>query len=458
MEVASPPPLPFPATRRAVWKRVPPYALLACVLIVALSPRFIFVKQSEWQQVYVDTARQFRDGGGLYGPGQPYVYPPFMAAAALPFSLVPETVSRTAWLLINALALVIAVRAAWRLAGGDSRLPNFEAPRSEHWIFWLGLACGGYYVIDSLGHQQTDLVIAALVFAGCLAIREERSLFGGILLGVAAGCKCTPLLFAPYLIWRGRWLASLALVAAAIGVNLLPDLTQRAPEGGLWLTKWWNTYIAPQMRGDLLPGVWASEVIYNQSLSGALNRWTQTTWSWDASGVVVSPSPALSAADLKQLVRLAQLGVGLAALMVFLHRPFRSIRLNSEEASKLRFGLECGIVMILMLLFSPMSSKPHFCTLLLPGFAVARVMMSGKKSRGLAVVVGAAILCGLLANKDLVKARIYTLVLWYGLVTFSAILLGIACGIAIVRSDRTQATGLEETGAAERRSAPRVAA
>jgi uncharacterized membrane protein len=54
------------------------------------------------------------------------------------------------------------------------------------------LACGGYYVFDSLGHQQTDLMIAALLFQGCLAVRDGRGLLGGVLLGIAAGCKCTP--------------------------------------------------------------------------------------------------------------------------------------------------------------------------------------------------------------------------------------------------------------------------
>ncbi len=436
MEASSVGTLPIRSSHFSRFRQIPPYALLACILVFAMAPRFIFAKQSEWQQVYVDTGRQLRNGEAMYGPAQPYVYPPFMAAAATPFSYFSDKWSRALWLLSNAIALVACVRSAWILAGGDRRLPRFGAPRSEHWIVWLGLACGGYYIIDALGHQQTDLVIAALLMCGCLAVREERSLLGGVLLGIAAGCKCTPLLFAPYLVWRGRWLASAVLLVTAVGINLLPDLIH-APADGLWLVHWWNTYIAPQVRGDALPGVWASEVIYNQSLAGALNRWTQTTWQWETSAVVVGPaSQTLPPVELKQFLRGLQLGIVIAAAVVLLYRPFR--RLEQPDGEK-RFAPECSIIFVLMLLLSPMSSKPHFCTLLLPGFCLARGFITLKKRGSLVFVLGAAILCGLLANKDLVKARVYTLVLWYGLVTISAMLLGVGCGVVLLRNRKAAA-------------------
>lgn len=452
MEAASPGLLPIRRSRFDRFKQIPPYALLACVLVLAMSPRFVFVKQSEWQQVYVDTSRQFLNGDGLYGPGQPYVYPPFMAAMVTPFSFLSEKVSRAFWLAVNALALVVCLRAGWQLAGGGRRLPGWESSRSEHWILWLGLACGGYYIIDSLGHQQTDLVISALLLRGCLAIREDRSLLAGVLLGIAAACKCTPLLFAPYLIWRGRWLSCVTLLAVAGGVNLIPDLIRAHPDGNLWLMQWWKTFIAPQLRGDLPPGVWASEVIYNQSLSGAFYRWTQTTWTWEALGIVVAPSStALPAADLRRFVRLAQLGFVLAAAVVFLHRPFRSIIGATTESTHNRHALECSLILILMLLFSPMSSKPHFCTLLLPGLCLARTLMTANNQKVLWCLFATAALCGLLANKDLVKARIYTLVLWYGLVTISAVLLGVGCGLALLQKRKTQIVVPEITE--ERRAA-----
>lgn len=436
-------PLPFPSSRKAVWKRVPPYALLACVLVLAVAPRFIFSKHSEWQQVYADTGRQFRDGDGLYGKGQPYVYPPFMAAVAMPFASLPEKGSRAVWLLINALALVVVVRSAWQLAGGGRRLPGWDSSRSEHLIVWLGLACGGYYILDALGHQQTDLVIAALLLRGCLALQQDRSLLAGVLFGIAAGCKCTPLLFAPYLIWRGRWVGSIALVATAIVINFIPDLIHRPAQGGTWLNVWFQTYIAPQVRGEALPGMWASDVIYNQSLAGALNRWTQTNWEWTAAGVTVVPAvDALSAVQLKQLVRIAQFGLIAMAALVFLHRPFRK---TAGDSAGPRDSLECSLILILMLLLSPMSSKPHFCTLMLAGFCLGRAIMQTERRVLIGSILGLAIVCGLLANKDLVRARIYTLVLWYGLVTISALTLGLGCGYCLLRNRKQEviATGMD---------------
>ena len=60
---------------------------------------------------------------------------------------------------------------------------------------------------------------------------------------------------------------------------------------------------------------------------------------------------------------------------------------------------EFGIVLTLMLLLSPMSSKPHFCTLFLPGFCLARLAVN-RSSRAAALAVGVAAVTALASNKD----------------------------------------------------------
>lgn len=417
-----------PLVEHSRWRRrltaVPPYTLLTIIALIVLGIPFVFLKQSEWQTVYVPAAKKFCDGDGLYSVGGPYVYPPFMMLTAVPFSFLPETLSRFFWFLCNAVAMVACFRAVWRLGGAEGPYPNWSALRSEHLIVFLALGCGSYYVADSFAHQQTDLVIAALIFQGCLALHEQRSLRAALLLGLAAACKGTPLLFLPYLIWRGRPLAAIAMLSVAVSVNLLPDLYYRPTTSGSWLLEWWRILVAPQLSGDRGTGVWASEVIYNQSLAGAMNRWTQTTWLWDASRVTVVPrDEAMASADLHRTMQLLQVGLLLGAFLVLMHRPFRRLQEAPGSGGVSRTALECSVIVVLMLLLSPMSSKPHFCTLLLPGFCLARLAAKhGYIWRGLLAV---AIVGGLLANKDLVKGRIYTLTLWYGSVMASALILGI---------------------------------
>ena len=139
---------------------------------------------------------------------------------------------RLAWYGVNALAVVVMLTSAWRLAGGGRLQGEPSVPRREHAILALGLLASVYYALDALSNQQTDLVVGGLVLGGCLLLANKRELWAAVPIGVAAGIKCTPLLWAPYLMWCGRWCAAGVVVAVALAVNLVPDLTHPPPGGG----------------------------------------------------------------------------------------------------------------------------------------------------------------------------------------------------------------------------------
>jgi hypothetical protein len=83
-------------------------------------------------------------------------------------------------------------------------------------------------------------------------------------------------------------------------------------------------------------------------------------------------------------------------------------------------------VLALMLLLSPMSSKPHFCTLLVPQLLLARLGWSRRDRLLIALAVVTAVL-GLLANKDIVGRMVYDVLLWNGSVFGTALLLFLGC-------------------------------
>jgi hypothetical protein len=85
-----------------------------------------------------------------------------------------------------------------------------------------------------------------------------------------------------------------------------------------------------------------------------------------------------------------------------------------------------------MLLLSPMSSKAHFGTLIVPGFCLARSALLFRSRTLVAVLLG-AILLGLLSNKDPLGERLYTLSLWYGVVTWQTMLMLSGCLFAYRR-------------------------
>jgi hypothetical protein len=181
----------------------------------------------------------------------------------------------------------------------------------------------------------------------------------------------------------------------------------------------------------------------NQSWSGAAYRWLATTWVWDAQGLRIEPRPPLvSPLLMKGLVYTAEAGVVIGVAAV-LGRAGRAV----EEAR--HHFCECAIVLLLMVLLSPMSSKPHFVVLLLPGWIVARQMVyQGDGASGLLLVL--AIVSAGLTIKDLATPPLATLALWYGGVSWSASFLLVAL-VRLRLAERRR--GADSSGRAPGRSA-----
>jgi hypothetical protein len=125
----------------------------------------------------------------------------------------------------------------------------------------------------------------------------------------------------------------------------------------------------------------------------------------------------------------------------FLRAP-RLPGVNPLPAGIERF--EIGMLFCLMLLLSPVSSKPHFCMLLIPAWAVAREALL-RRDRFLLAVTFLSAFAGLAANKDLVGKTIYDAVKWSGVITLETLMLFTACLWAHWR--RTQDARLSDSNA-----------
>src|SRR5262249_40666945 len=178
--------------------------------------------------------------------------------------------------------------------------------------------------------------------------------------------------------------------------------------------------------------MWHSAIIYNQSLSGLGNRWLLLEWPLtEAMFDGVLRANAMSPRAAKALIYGGQVLLLVAAAWV-LGRRRRSDLAHGNSDRSYRVGLECSVVLLLMVLLSPMSSKPHFCTLLLPAFCVARLAVA-QRDRLLGAVMLLAILTGGAAMRDLVGVRLASYALWSGAITGSTLLLLFGCGYALWR-------------------------
>lgn len=403
-------------------------AVVAGGLSVALAAPCLLQKPRDWEKVYVPAAERLRAGGDVADERTGFVYPPFAALVAVPAAVLPHGAGRGLWWFANAVAGAVAFAGAWRLAGGSFSDPR-RWPRAEIAAFWAGLLAVVGFTFDAVTNQQTDLILAGLVIGGCWAIARGRGITGGTLIGLAAAAKCTPLLFAPYLAWTGRWRAAAAVVAAAAGANLLPDVLYPPADGRPRVVAWATRFLPSVSSPKVDPGVWFSGVQFNHSLGGIANRlFTADLASANGVRFPVPRADRVGPGELKAGVLAVGLGFALLAAFVSHRRP-------TAEHSDAAFGAEVGLALTLMLLLSPMSSKPHFCTLVLPAWVVARAAAGG--NRGVLGFAAAAFTCGVVANKDLVGGRVYDTLLWYGVVPAATTLLFAGCGLVRWRAGAT---------------------
>ncbi|MFF2042196.1 glycosyltransferase 87 family protein [Kitasatospora sp. NPDC058170] len=203
------------------------------------------------------------DGTDLYGLrvtewNLPATYPPFAAMLFVPTTWFPIPFLRVAITLGNLGLLALLAHLSFKLVGW---------PRRE--LRPLGVilvtGCGVWLepVFTTLRYGQINLALACLILWDLTRPDGRRS--KGLAIGIAAGIKLTPGLFAVYLLITGRIRAAFVagftfLGTFLIGALVLPDAT--------W--GFWTKYLYDSSR------VGKTEIVDNQSVRGAFARLLHT--------------------------------------------------------------------------------------------------------------------------------------------------------------------------------------
>ena len=419
-------PLSTPA-RGSHWKQRS--ALIAAVVFFAAMtwPFLRCGADSEFIVCYLRAAKRMQSGQAIHRD-EPvaYAYPPAMAMLAMPLARLPTFAALGVWYLVNIAAVTAVVVGSWRLVGGPpiTRLAG-------HWlvVFWLAVALGFRFVSAPLENQQFDVVIAALLIFGCQKLARGCTLAGAVWLGAAAAMKCTPLLFAPYLVWRGRLKAACLLALVAVALNRLPDFVWPQNNGQSYLGDWCGTFLAKV--GRTAPGVWDSDLVLNQSLAGLVNRFAQA--GLPLSSDRLPRGDAVLAPETVAAMRWLTYGIALALVAATAWRFGRPGR----EWSRLEVGAESAAVVCLMLLLSPMSSKAHYVVLVLPCILFARWFVERRQAVGqafqpdsqaslrrpLTALLAVLLVTGPLTSKGLTGKALGDLTLAWGFPTWFALAL-----------------------------------
>jgi alpha-1,2-mannosyltransferase len=187
------------------------------------------------------------------GPDLPFTYPPIAAMIFSVLSVVSLPAAIAVVLVLNLAAFVtLCLVAATRQYGWGTL------------ALVVGLGVAGVSVLlkpvrETLWFGQVNLVLGMLVAVDCLLLRTRWP--RGLLIGLAAAIKLTPVFFVLFFLPRRQWRPVLTAAASFVGFGLLGFVLAPSDARAYWF-------------GALLDPARVGRVAYasNQSILGGLGR------------------------------------------------------------------------------------------------------------------------------------------------------------------------------------------
>lgn len=216
----------------------------------------------------------------VFGPLY-FVYPPFAALLFAPMALLNDTILSIVMITINMMLVIWTIGVISREARGAGSVITRGAAAALGLGFTLLLVP----LADTLWLGQINIVLMALVVADLVAVHRGRR-WAGVLIGIAAGIKLTPLLFVVLLLWSRRWRAALIALGTFAATVLIGFIA--LPRDAI---TFWTVALRDTRR--IAPSDW----IVNQSLDGVLARfWPDAPgWVWFVGASIVCGTAILLA-------------------------------------------------------------------------------------------------------------------------------------------------------------------
>ncbi|GAA4008792.1 alpha-(1-2)-phosphatidylinositol mannoside mannosyltransferase [Allokutzneria multivorans] len=234
-------------------------------------------------EVYRAAGAALLHGHDLYGaslPGTtsnlPFVYPPFAALpfslfALLPLPLVPVLMTVISAAALTATCVIVARRcgSTQTVGGAVAAASVLLEPLMTNFLF-----------------GQINVVLMLLVVADCLLPRTPWP--RGLLIGIAAAVKLTPVAFLLFFLVRNQWKPILTALGGFVGAGLLT----LAVTPGNSIRYWTDVLFRPDR---ITVPSWGD----NQSLRGMLARLSTPDWVWLLAVVLVIAAAWLSVHRLR---------------------------------------------------------------------------------------------------------------------------------------------------------------
>jgi hypothetical protein len=387
--------------------------------------------------------RRFLAGEPLYQGGQCFNYMPSSALYWAPLALVPPRLGMALRYLTALVCLVATLHMLLRMMSGEEPGSKFEDrgskktssfdPRSSIFnpqfsvLIMATLILGGHYLIRDLDDGGPNVILLIILIGGMYCFWRGRNWLGAFWLGLGIAVKITPGLFLAFLLWKRRWRLA-AYAAAATILWILVPMVWMGP-GSWWQhQQQWNS-VALSVFDDADAGRAGNEQrVQNQALKPALMRYMVTY----PAGHDLRPAHAGYVDFLNWPPEMASRvanGLLLALGIIFCWCTYRRAGLRQRPESPRYILGETAALLLLVLLFSPVTWLQHFVFALPAIFwIVTEQQRAPRKVTGAAIGLFAVL--ALLMNRELLGRQNYLLLLSYHTHTLCLLLL---FGIVLAR-------------------------
>ncbi|RSD21914.1 glycosyltransferase 87 family protein [Amycolatopsis eburnea] len=229
----------------------------------------------------------------------PFTYTPAAAPLFLPLALVPSGLVWGVIAFLSVVGLMVVITVVSSSPGGSPLLGR------SWWALPAGtaIALALEPVWKTLFLGQINLILMAFVVLDVLVLSARGSRWAGVLIGVAAAIKLTPLIFVPHLFFTGRWKDGLRALGTFVALEAVMFAVIPADAARFWR----DSATDPSRVGSV-------HWIFNQSLNGLVNRASALApWSL---AVAVGVAAVLAVPAVWLVVRLHRRGEDAAALLV----------------------------------------------------------------------------------------------------------------------------------------------
>ncbi len=325
--------------------------------------------------VWYDAGQAVLHGKEVYPPLHlkfPFMYPPPCAIFLAPLAALGKAGLIAVLVLICAAAWLASVLLSVRLATGLSA--------QAHWtVYVVPNLIVIVYVWGNFLLGQPSLLLLALMLGAFLLLQRNGQVTAGLLIALAAAIKAFPAIAIVYLLYRRYWIAALSLaVSLALLLIVLPAPFRGLAQAKQDLSRWSRGMLFKYDEGGVGQRAPRSNSWRNQSIWGVANRMLRHVESDPSYGPhvpVYSNFADLSFRAVNAIILGAALICGLAFIGVM---PRRKSRTSESDA------LEFALLLLLMLMFTPLTFGYLFVWLLYPFTVIAQRLLERYDRRLLA--------------------------------------------------------------------------